>query len=152
MISRTLVIIVGAITLLTFSGVTSALATTTEGNQNPDLLVSVSLASRGTLDPDQATVGDTVEVVLSVENTKPWTFQFRMEEVRLNITVQMPLMPPLTVSGTVFLSPEETLRVPLDFLVTQFHPKGEYSLTLEAIEVGDPAAPPSSATATLTVL
>jgi hypothetical protein len=150
MISRTLVII-GAITLLTFSGVTAALATTAEGNQNPDLLVSVSLASRGTLNPDQATVGDTVEVVLSVENAKDWTFQFRMEEVRLNITVQMPLMPPLTVSGTVFLSPEETLRVPLDFLVTQFHPKGEYSITLEAIEVSDPAAPPSSATATLTI-
>jgi hypothetical protein len=150
MISRTLVII-GAITLLTLSGVTAALATTAEGNQNPDLLVSVSVASRGTLNPDVATVGDTVEVVLSVENTKPWTFQFRMEEVRLNITVQMPLMPPLTVSGTVFLSPEETLRVPLDFLVTQFHPKGEYSITLEAIEVSDPAAPPSSATATLTI-
>jgi hypothetical protein len=151
MISRTLVII-GAIILLTLSGVTAALATTAEGNQNPDLLVSVSLASRGTLNPDQATVGDTVEVVLSVENTKEWTFQFGMEEVRLNITVQMPLMPPLTVSGTVFLSQEETLRVPLEFLVTQFHPKGEYSLTLEAIEVGDPAAPPSSATATLTIL
>jgi hypothetical protein len=151
MISRTLVII-GAIILLTLSGVTAALATTAEGSQNPDLIVSVSAASRGTLNPDVATVGDTVEVVLSVEDTKPWTFQFRMEEVRLNITVQMPLMPPLTVSATVFLSPEETLRVPLDFLVTQFHPKGTYSLTLEAIEVGDPAAPPSSATATLTIL
>jgi hypothetical protein len=151
MISRTLVII-GAVILLTLSGVTAALATTAEGDQNPDLIVSVSAASRGTLNPDQATVGDTVEVVLSVESTKPWTFQFRMEEVRLNITVQMPLMPPLTVSATVFLSPEETLRVPLDFLVTQFHPKGEYSLTLEAIEVGDPAAPPSSATATITIL
>jgi hypothetical protein len=151
MISRTLVII-GAVTLLTLSSVSSALATTAEGNQNPDLLVSVSVASRGTLNPDQATVGDTVEVVLSVENTKPWTFQFRTEEVRLNITVQMPFMPPLTVSGTVFLAPEETLRVPLDFLVTQFHPKGTYSITLEAIEVGDPAAPHSSASATLTIL
>jgi hypothetical protein len=151
MISRTLVII-GAITLLTLSGVTPALATRAEGNQNPDLLVSVSVASRGTLNPDQATVGDTVELVLSAENTKPWTFQFHMEEVRLNITVQIPLMPPLTVSTTVFLSPEETLRVPLDFLVTEFHPKGTYSVTLEAIEVGDPAAPPSSATATLTIL
>ena len=151
MISRALVII-EAIILLTLSGVTAALATSAEGSQNPDLLVSVSLASRGTPNPDQATVGDTVEAVLSVENTKPWTFQFRMEEVRLNITVQMPLMPPLAVSATVFLSPEETLRVPLEFLVTEFHPKGTYSLTLEAIEVGDAAAPPSSATATLTVL
>src|SRR2546429_602722 len=150
MVSRTLVIM-GAIILLTLSGVTSALSTTAQGIQNPDLTVIVSLASRGTLNPDEAHVGDTVETVLSVENTKPWTFQFRMEEVRLSITVQMPLMPPLAVSATVFLSPEETLRVPLEFLVTEFHPKGTYSLTLEAIEVGDPAAPPSSATATLTV-
>jgi len=148
MISRILAIIV-AITELTLSSVSAALATTDTKSQNPDLTVSASLASRGTLNPDEATVGDTVDVVLSVKNNKPWTFQFRIEEVRLSGTVQIPSMQPFTVSGTIFLLPEQTVRIAFDLPVVQFLPKGTYSLTLEAIELSDPAAPPSSATATL---
>jgi len=150
MISRTLVII-GTVTVLTLSGVSTALATTDTKSQNPDLTVSASLASRGTLNPDEATVGDTVDVILSVKNNKHWTFQFRVEEVRLSVTLQIPSMQPVTVSGTIFLLPEQTLRVAFDLKVIQFLPKGMYSLTLEASEVSDPAAPPSSATATLMI-
>jgi hypothetical protein len=150
MISRTLVVI-GAITVLTLSGVSTALATTDTKSQNPDLTVSASLATRGTLNPDEATVGHTVDAVLSVKNNKPWTFQLRIEEVRLRVTLQIPSMQPFTVSGTIFLLPEQTLRLAFDFPVIQFLPKGMYSLTLEASEVSDPAAPPSSATATLTI-
>jgi hypothetical protein len=150
MISRTLVII-GTVTVLTLSSVSMSLATTDTKSQNPDLTVSVSLASRGTLNPDEATVGDTVDVVLSVKNNKPWTFQFRIEEVRLSGTLQIPSMQPFTVSGTIFVLPEQTLRLAFDFPVIQFLPKGMYSLTLEASEVSDPAAPPSSATATLMI-
>src|SRR5437588_11259569 len=150
MISRTLVII-GTVTVLTLSGVSTALATTDTKIQNPDLTVSASLASRGTLNPDEATVGDSVDVILSVKNNKPSTFQFRVEEVRLSVTLQIPSMQPVTVSGTIFLLPEQTLRVAFDLKVIQFLPKGMYSLTLEASEVSDPAAPPSSATATLMI-
>ena len=150
MISRTLVII-GTVTVLTLSGVSTALATTDTKSQNPDLTVSASLASRGTLNPDEATVGDTVDVILSVKNNKHWAFQFRVEEVRLSVTLQIPSMQPVTVSGTIFLLPEQTLRVAFDLKVIQFLPKGMYSLTLEASEVSDPAAPPSSATATLMI-
>jgi hypothetical protein len=150
MISRILVII-GASTLLTLSGGSMALATTDTQSQNPDLTVSVSLASRGTLNPDEATVGDTVDAALSVKNNKPWTFQIRIEEVRLRVTLQIPSMQPFTVSGTIFLLPEQTLRLAFDLPVIQFLPKGMYSLTLEANEVSDPAAPPSRATATLMI-
>ncbi|HYY62781.1 MAG TPA: hypothetical protein VE756_15470, partial [Burkholderiales bacterium] len=51
----------------------------------------------------------------------------------------------------VFLLPEQTLRSTFDFTVSAVFPKGLYPLTLEAFEVGDPAAPPSSATVTLTI-
>jgi hypothetical protein len=151
MISRTLVII-GTGILLTLSGVSMASATTAEGRQNPDLTVSASLVSRGAMGPDEASPGDTVDVALSVKNNKPWSFQFRIEEVRLRITLQGPVLQPFTVSGTIFLLPEQTVRVAFDFPVVQFLPPGPYTLTLEATEVRDPAAPPpSSATAMLTI-
>jgi hypothetical protein len=151
MISRTLVII-GASILLTLSGVSMASATTAEGSQNPDLTVSVSLASRNPMNPDEATIGDTVDVAISVKNNKPWSFQFRIEEVLLRITLQAPSLQPFTVSGTIFLLPDQTVRIAFDFPVVQFLPPGPYSLTLEATEVRDPSAPqPSSATAMLTI-
>ena len=45
----------------------------------------------------------------------------------------------------------QTLQLPFEFKVSDSFPKGAYALTLEAIEVRDPAAPVSSATATLTI-
>jgi len=137
---------------LNLIGASPAVATTATGNQNPDLTVSVSLASRGTADPDSATGGDTVDAVLSVRNNKPLTFGARVETVRLRLAVGIPLDSSFSFSVTVFLFPQQTLRLPFDFTVGDLFPKGTYSLTLEAAEVDDATAPPpSSATATLTI-
>jgi hypothetical protein len=138
-------------------GASPAVATTATGNQNPDLTVTVSIASRGAPDPDSATVRDTVDALLSVRNNKSWTFGARVEKVRLRVTLgvpfeQFPSDSSLSLSFTVFLFPQQTLRLPFDYTVGDSLPKGLYSLTLEAFEVDDAAMPPaSSATATLTI-
>lgn len=148
--SRVLVV-VGTVVVLRLAGAPEALATTATGSQNPDLTVSVSLASRGTIDPEFATVGDTVDAALSVRNNKGWNFPPRLEEVRVRLTLGIPSGQSFTASVTVRLAPGQTLRVPFDFTVVEFFPKGLYSLTIEAFEVSDPTMPPSSATATLTI-
>jgi hypothetical protein len=152
MILRT-VGIIGAITMLTLSGGSVALATTDTQSQNPDFTVSASLASRGTLNPDQATVGDPVDAALSVKDNKSWTFQPRIDEVKLHLTLQVPeTAEPLRVTATIYMLPGTKITVPFSYTVPGWLPKGMYTLTLEAIEVSDPAAPPSSATATITIL
>ena len=112
-----------AVLVLSLAGAPPAAATSATGNQNPDLTAEVSLASRGTADPNFATVGDTVDVVLAVRNNKPWSWSAHLEKV----------------------------RVPFEYKVSALYPKGPYAVTLEAFEVDDPAMPPpSSATATIT--
>jgi hypothetical protein len=143
------VVILMAAAASIFGGVSPALATSDTGNQNPDFTVYVSLASRGTPDLDVATNGDTVDVVLSVRDNKP--FAFRTDEVKLNITLQTPFAP-FTVSLTVYLFPGTSVTLPFSYTVNEYFPRGPYALTLEAIEVADPAAPPSTATATITLI
>ena len=149
--SRLMVILVAA-TVLTLGGASAALATTDTGSQNQDFTVSVSAASVGTLDPDVATVGDTVRVVLSVKDNKGWTWEFKQDEVQLRATLATPFAEPYTISFTISMYPGQTLRLPFEFTVSDSFPKGTYALTLDAIEVRDPAAPVSSATATLTIM
>jgi hypothetical protein len=136
------VILIGIVASM-LSGASPAFATTDTGNQNPDFTVRVSL------DPDVATDGDTVHVVLSVRDNKP--FSFRTDEVKLNITLQTPFAP-FTVSLTVYLFPGTSVTLPFSYTVNEYFPRGPYALTLEAIEVADPAAPPSIATATITLI
>jgi hypothetical protein len=140
------------VAVLALGGVSPAFATTDTGNQNPDLTVYVSLASRGTADPDVATEGDTVDVVLSVRNNKSWSYPFRADEVKLRLTLETPLGASATVSFTVYLFPGTRVSLPFSYTVSEYFPKGLYALTLEAIEVRDSAAPPSSATATITLI
>ena len=146
------VMILMAATVLALGEASGALATTGTGGQNQDFTVSVSAASVGTPDPDVGTVGDTVRVVLSVRNNKSWTGGPRPDDVRLRVTLQTPLGAPYTVSFTISMYPGQTLQLPLEFAVSDSFPRGAYTLTLEAIEVRDPAAPVSSATATLTIV
>jgi hypothetical protein len=145
------VILLG-VTVSTLSGVSSALATTAIGNQNPDFTVQVSLASRGTPDPDVAADGDTVDAVLSVRNNKHWSYPFRADEVKLSLTLETPLGVSATVSFTVYLFPGTRVTLPFSYTVREYFPKGPYAVTLEAVEVRDPGAPPSSATATITLV
>jgi hypothetical protein len=151
-IDSRLVMILTVATVLILGDVSAALATTETGSQNQDFTVSVSAASVGTPDPDVATVGDTVRVVLSVKNNRSWSGGLEPDDVQLRVTLQIPLDAPYTVSFTISMYPGQTLQLPLEFTVRDSFPTGAYALTLEAIEVRDPAAPVSSATATLTVV
>jgi hypothetical protein len=142
-------VIVLGIVVSSLGGASTAFASSDTGNQNPDFTVYVSLASRGTANPDFATNGDTVDGVLAVRDNRP--FSFRTDEVKLNITLQTPFAP-FTVSFTVYLVPGTSVTLPFSYTVNEHFPRGFYALTLEAIEVGDSAAPPSSATAAITLI
>ena len=147
-----LVMILAVATVLTLGAASAGLATTATGSQNKDFTVSVSAASQGTPDPDVATVGDTARVVLSVTNNKSWTSGLKSDDVQIRVALETPLGEPYTLSVTLSMFPGQKLQIPFEFKVTENFPKGTYALTLEAIEVRDPAAPVSSATATLSVV
>jgi len=147
---RVMILTVAAVVLV--GGVSAAVATTGTGDQNRNLTVTVSALSVGTRDPDVATVGDTVRVVLSVRNNRSWTGGLQPDAVQVRATLETPSTAPYVVSFTVSLYPSQTLQLPLEFAVSDGFPRGAYALTLEAIEVRDRAAPVSSATARLTIV
>ncbi len=145
------VVMLAAATALTLGGMSPALATSDTGSENPDLTVTASLASRGTPNPDIAAVGDVVDTIVSIKDNKRWTLKPQLEEVRLRVVLQIPSVDKFNISIPVLVLPEQTLRLRFDFPVSASFPRGLYTLTLDAFEVSDPAAPPSSATATLTI-
>jgi hypothetical protein len=145
------VVMLMAATALTLGGSPPALATSDTGNENPDLTLTVSMASRGTPNPDVAAVGDIVDTIVSVRNNKGWSFPPRPQEVRLRVVLTIPSGDTFNLSVPLILLPEQTLRLTFDFPVSTLFPKGLYTVTLEAYEQSDPAAPPSSATVTLTI-
>jgi hypothetical protein len=145
------VVMLAAATALTLGGMSPALATSDAGNENPDLTVTASLASRGTPNPDIAAVGDLVDTIVSIKNNKRWTLKPQLEEVRLRVVLQIPSVDKFNLSIPVVLLPEQTLRLAFDFPLNALFPRGLYTLTLDAFELSDPAAPPSSATVTLTI-
>src|SRR5947207_14889523 len=146
------VMILTAATVLALGEASGALATTGTGGQNQDFTVSVSAASVGTPDPDVATVGDTVRVVLSVRNNRSWTGGLQPDAVQVRATLETPSTAPYVVSFTVSLYPSQTLQLPLEFAVSDGFPRGADALALTAMEVRNPAAPVSSATARLTIV
>jgi hypothetical protein len=131
--------------------VSAALATSATGNQNPDFTVSVSIASRGTPDPDVAAAGHPVDVILSARNNKSLKFPPKVNQVELRLTLRSSSGESFNVATNVPLFPEQTARVAFDFNVTPSFPRGAYALTLEAHEV-DGSTAPSSATGTLTIV
>ena len=145
------VVMLAAATALTLGGMSPALATSDTGNENPDLTLTASLASRGTPNPDIAVVGDVVDTIVSIKDNKRWTLKPQLEEVRLRVVLQIPSVDKFNISIPVLALPEQTLRLRFDFPVSASFPRGLYTLTLDAFEVSDPAAPPSSATVTLTI-
>jgi hypothetical protein len=145
------VVMLAGATVFALGGVSPVLATSDTGSENPNFTVTASLASRGTPNPDIAAVGDIVDTVVSIKNNKPWTLKPKLEEVRLRIVLQTPSIDKLNVSIPLVLLPDQTLRLAFDFPVSALFPRGLYTLTLDAFDVNDPAAPPSSATVTLTI-
>jgi hypothetical protein len=65
--SRKNLLVVALVCLCSLLSASSILADTQTGNQNPDLTVTVTLASSGK-DPQRATVGDTVTATWTVVN------------------------------------------------------------------------------------
>src|SRR5579885_2962050 len=60
-------VVVIALMIMSMATVSTAFASSAVGNQNPDLTVAASLTSNGA-NPDQAAVGNTVNVSYSVKN------------------------------------------------------------------------------------
>lgn len=137
-----LLVVVVALALLSFASVSTAFASTETGTQNPDLTVSVSYASSG-VNPDQATIGDTVTLNSSVKNNTARTLS-----VQLTTHVEFPGGQYTTPAVSVTLNPGQTLSRTASFTVGSFLPKGAYSLTLSA---GDKNGT-SSATADITIV
>jgi hypothetical protein len=146
----------GIVGVVVLAAASAAVATTARNSDNPDLTVTVSLLtdrSPAPPDPNFATVGDEVDVVLEVQDNRTLTYQSVLEEVKIRLTLEVPGGEPYSVSYTIYLFPGQRLRVPFDVTVTEYYPKGTYSLTIEATEVDETTGPRSSkATASITVI
>lgn len=123
-----LLVLVVALALLSFASVSTAFASASTGTQNPDLTVSVSLTSNG-VNPDQATVGNTVTLKASVTNNTKRKLSVQLT-THVAFTGGQYSLPALTVA----LNPGQTLSQTASFTVESFIPKGTYSLTLSAAD------------------
>ena len=135
------VVVIGLM-ILSMATVSTAFASSAVGNQNPDLTVTASLTSNGA-NPDQAAVGNTVNVSYSVKNNT---------KVSLTVQETFALTAPngqtesLTVNVT--LGAGKTDAHAFSFTDVSFLPKGTYSLQLTASDKRGA----SSATATITLV
>lgn len=120
--------IVGAVAFLTLAGVSTALASSQTGTQNPDVTVSTSLTSNGA-DPERATAGDTVTETQSVTNNTD-----RRQTFTLTTSRTYPSGQTYTVSRPVNLAPGETLNYTLTYTVDSSYGTGTYSVTLSAAD------------------
>ena len=135
-------VVVIALMILSIATVSTAFASSAVGNQNPDITVAASLTSSGA-NPDQAAVGDTINVHYSVKNNT---------KSRLTVKETFVLSAPggQMASATI----QETLRAgqtdahAFSFTDVSFLPKGTYSLQLTASD----SKGASSVTATITLV
>jgi hypothetical protein len=118
-----------------------AQATKAVGSQNPQLTVRVSAASDG-VDPDRATVGDTVTVASSVKNNTA-----RARSVTITYTLKDPTGRSQTYSETVRIGARKSFSRSFSYVVDEAYAKGVYELTVSATN----ARGTSSATATLEI-
>lgn len=128
--------------LLSFAGVSTAFAAAGTGTQNPDLTVAVSLTSNGA-NPNQATVGNTVTVQVSVKNNTARSLTFQ-----LKTRIVFPGFDYTTPAVSVTLKADQTLSQTANFTVEDFIPKGTYSLTLSTSDRNGT----SSATGSITIV
>jgi uncharacterized protein YfaS (alpha-2-macroglobulin family) len=116
-------------------------ATTAVGSQNPQLTVRVSATSDG-VDPDRATVGDTVTVASSVRNNTA-----RARSVTITYTLEDPAGGSQTHSETVRIGAHKTFSRSFSYVVDPSYQKGVYALRVSATN----ARGTSSATASLEI-
>lgn len=135
-------VVVIALMILSMATVSTAFASSAVGNQNPDLTVKASLTSNGA-NPDQAAVGNTINVSYSVKNNT---------KARLTVTETFALTEsnaqPVSFSVQVSLAAGETDAHAFSLADVSSLPKGTYSLQLTASD----SRGASSATATITLI
>jgi hypothetical protein len=135
----TFVSLVGAVVL---AGASIAIANTVSGSQNPDLTVTASLQSSG-LDPEQATVGDTVTIGSSLTNNSSGVLKSDVSAVITGPDGSVLY----SKMRSVTLPRGKTSSVSYGLLVDSSYAPGVYTLTVSAAD----AAGASSASATITI-
>jgi hypothetical protein len=110
-------------------GASLAVASSGTGTQNPDLTVSTSLQSSG-VDPDRATIGDTISSSSSVTNN---TTRYLL--VKLSRSLTGPADNTLTRSVWVILGPGRTYTVSWSFQLGPLLPLGTYTRVAAASNV-----------------
>jgi hypothetical protein len=142
-IDLTRLVAVAATSLMLLAGATVASATSTTGNQNPDLTVSASLASDGA-DPDVATNGNVVTATATETNN---TVTKQSVRVVYTLTYPDPDGRVVTSAKQFTLAPGQTQTQSLAYTVDAADPRGTYTYTVSASDKRGT----SSATATILV-
>jgi uncharacterized protein YfaS (alpha-2-macroglobulin family) len=132
-----------AIAVLALVGGSGAGASTSLGNQNPDLVAFASLVSSGS-NPDVATAGDTVTATLSVTNIAD-----SREFVRIYLNSGMTVGPPLGIDHLLVLGKGKTYTWSVPIKIGSDVPSGNYPMTVQAF--GSTSVDGSAATANITV-
>ncbi|HLG65308.1 MAG TPA: hypothetical protein VKY19_25475 [Ktedonosporobacter sp.] len=135
-------VVVIALMIMSMATVSTAFASSAVGNQNPDLTVAASLTSNGA-NPDQAAVGNTVNVSYSVKNNTKASLT-----VKETFALTAPNGQTASFSVQVSLGAGKTDAHAFSFTDVSFLPKGTYSLQLTASD----SKGASSATATITLV
>jgi uncharacterized membrane protein len=137
------VCVLAALLNLVGSGV--AQATSATGTQNPDLTAFVSLTNDGgggDANPDTATAGESVTVVLAVTNNTS-----RTQATTVTATLEDPAGRSQTVTRHIAIGAGETARLGFSYTVDPSFDTGVYALTLAASNRNGT----SSATATIEI-
>jgi hypothetical protein len=135
-------LVAASVAALALAGASVAFASSSTGNDNPDLLVSVSMVSSGT-DPEVATAGDTIQVDYSVTNVSAQSEWVRFIEVDGGIPKQK------DVSELKLLDAGKTLHWSKNVKVKDNLASGIY--TIDVYGLSTTSIDPSFAEATITV-
>ena len=114
--------------LLGLLAVFPALADTQTGNQNPDLSVTVTIASSGS-DPEQATVGDTVTATWTVANETKQDLPIKVED-----TMEPPGIAVHTEKRDVTLAAHHIYTHAVSYHITSDMPKGTFYAVVRATD------------------
>lgn len=136
------VAVMAIVALAMLATAATASATSSTGNQNPTLVVNASLVSSG-VNPDVATLGDTISANLSVTNAGP------RQWVRVFWSASLPTGP-LSYDKLMMLPAGKTRMLSASFPVLGFTPLGTYSISIAALGAG--FLDPSQADASITIM
>lgn len=144
-ISKTLRLsaVAAALVAVALVGGTGAGASTSSGNQNPDLISFASLVSNGA-SPEIATAGDTVTATLSVTNVAD-----SREFVRIYLNSGLTVGPPLGIDHLIALGKGKTYTWSVPIKISSSVPSGTYPMGVMAF--GSSTVEGSAATASITI-